>query len=296
MERVSVSPLSASALRRELSFRNLRRGKTHPHEMTYGSVPSVIYRDGEDGHGNFLDASYREILAVPEWAARLRKSYSADQWVPRRWDRVRCELDCANSSDALLMNVFCYPGILGHRPLCGLLGVERGLLPVFGYKPRVPLGDGQAKKIQVDRTEVDMLLGTLLVEAKLTESSFQMAPLDRVLRYRGLEDVFRVEELLVSGTSVQSYQLIRGVLAASHGSRSFVVLCDARRVDLIEKWFQVMRAVRCCELRSRLAILTWQEVAETLPERLQCFLAEKYGIFGPLSVLPDVVRAAYTSS
>jgi hypothetical protein len=40
-----------------------------------------------------------------------------------------------------------------------------------------------------------------------------------------------------------------------------------------------VRAVRNCELRSRLAILTWQELAATLPPRLQKFLAAKYGIF-----------------
>jgi hypothetical protein len=45
-----------------------------------------------------------------------------------------------------------------------------------------------------------------------------------------------------------------------------------------------------------LAILTWQEVAEVLPERLQWFLAEKYGIFGSFSVLPDTMQAGYASS
>jgi hypothetical protein len=242
----------------------------------------VIYQECEGGHGNFLEASYREILGRPEWAARLKKSYSADKWVPRRWDRSRCELDCANSSDALLMNVFCYPKILSHRPLCGLLGVKRGVAPVFGYKPRVPMGMGRGKKMLEDRTEVDMRLGSLLVEAKLTESSFQTAPLERVLRYAGFEELFDVDELStkegLKGPVVESYQLVRGVIAASHGDQSFAVLCDGRRVDLIEKWFQVMRAVRTSELRSRLALVTWQEVVTTLPGAMQGFFGEKYGI------------------
>jgi len=235
----------------------------------------VLFHEHEGRHGNFLDASYAAIVGVPEWAARLRKSYSADSRVPRRWDRKRAELDCANSSDALLMNVFCYPGILSHWPLCTLLGVERGLTPSFGYKPRVPIGE----KL-VDRTEVDMLLGALLVEAKLTESGFQTAPLERVLRYRGFEELFDVEELEIKNGMVQSYQLIRGVVAASFGGRSFAVLCDARRMDLIEKWFRVMRAVRSCEMRSRLAILTWQEIAAVAPGELRGFLRLKYGIEG----------------
>jgi hypothetical protein len=267
--------MTAGALRRELSLRGWKRGRVHPHEATYGAVPSVVFRESEGGHGNFLDASYGAILNVPAWAARLRKSYSADRWVPRRWDRSRCELDCANSSDALLMNIFCYPGILESWPLCALLGVDRGVVPEFGYRPRVPM-EGKL----TDRTEVDMLLGGLLVEAKLTESSFQTVPMKRLLRYRGLEEVFDMDQLPVKDGSVQSYQLIRGVLAAGYGGCSFAVLCDARRVDLVERWFQVMRAVRECELRSRLAMLTWQEVAAVVPELVRGFLAEKYGILG----------------
>jgi hypothetical protein len=286
MERVPVQALSAAGLRREIAFRNLRRGRVHPHEVTYGRVPSVVFQENSlengGGHGNFLEASYRAIVERPEWAARLRKSYSADKWVPRRWDRSRCELDCANSSDALLMNIFCSPEILSHRPLCALLGVERGVEPVFGYRPRVPLGVGRGKKMLEDRTEVDMLLGTLLVEAKLTESSFQTAPLERMLRYEKFDEVFDRDELPVKeglkGPVLQSYQLVRGVLAASHCGLSFAVMCDARRVDLIEKWFHVMRAVRGCELRSRLALLTWQEVVATLPVAMQTFFEEKYGI------------------
>jgi hypothetical protein len=125
-----------------------------------------------------------------------------------------------------------------------------------------------------------MLLGSLLVEAKLTESSFQSAPMERVLRYPRLDEVFDVDELPVVEGAVQSYQLIRGVLAADYGSRSFVVVCDGRRVDLREKWFQVMRAVRCCALRSRLGMVTWQEIAGVAPVVVRGFLAEKYGILG----------------
>lgn len=277
--------LSAVGLRREIAWRNLRRGRAYAHEVTYGRVPSVVFQECDGGHGNFLEASYEAVVARPEWAGRLKKSYSANKWVPRRWDRSRCELDCANSSDALLMNVFCYPGILSHGPLCALLGVERGVEPVFGHKPRVPLMGGKGGRAMVDtakfdKTEVDMLLGSLLVEAKLTESSFQTSPLTRVLRYVGLEEVFDVGELPVTGESVRSYQLIRGVMAARHEGRSFVVVCDGRRVDLREKWFLVMRAVRCCELRSRLAIVTWQEIAAVAPGVVRGFLAEKYGILG----------------
>jgi len=39
-----------------------------------------------------------------------------------------------------------------------------------------------------------------------------------------------------------------------------------------------LRAVRSCELRSRMALLSWQELAAVMPDVVQEFLGEKYGI------------------
>jgi hypothetical protein len=77
------------------------------------------------------------------------------------------------------------------------------------------------------------------------------------------------------------YQLIRNVLAAYAKGCSFCVVHDDRRPDLREAWFAVLAAVRSAELRVRLSVLTWQELAEHLPEELQGFLDWKYGIVGP---------------
>jgi len=272
----SMPVISSGALRRELSYRNIERARNHEHELSYGSTPSVIYRDEEGVHGNFLPASYRAICAHPEWRKRLKKSYTGGRWVPRSKDRSRCELDCANSCGALLMNIFCYPGILRRSQLCGLLGVEAGYLPEFGFKPGVPLVSGRG-----DATEVDMRLGDLLVEAKLTESGFQSAPLRLLSRYRDLDAVFDVEELPGSEDVVRSYQLIRGALAAYATGCSFLLLCDGRRTDLIESWFAVLRAVRSYDFRSKLKLLTWQEIAGAVPRAVRVFLAEKYGILAP---------------
>ncbi|HMF53693.1 MAG TPA: hypothetical protein VK593_05045, partial [Edaphobacter sp.] len=156
-----MAALSSSALRREISERNLVRAQNHEHELTYGSVASVIYHGETGEHGNFFPASYRAICKRPEWARRLEKCYTASGRVPRSADRRRYELDCANSSDALLMNIFCCPGILLRAQICTVLGVNRGEVPEFGFRVGVPLRDGH-----VDRTEIDMRLGPLLVEAK----------------------------------------------------------------------------------------------------------------------------------
>lgn len=267
-------PSRAAELRRELSYRNLQRAAAFAHEVTYGFVPSVVYTEAEQGgHGNFLPASYRRICASPDWMARLAKAYTASRSVPRSGDRRRSELDCANSSDALLMNVFCYPGVLRRAQLCSLLGIEKGERPQFGFRPLLPL-----KKAHIDRTEIDMKVGDLLVESKLTESGFQQAREQLVVRYVDFAAVFQVGMLPRANGKYCSYQLVRGVLAAAFHCCSFCVLCDARRPELIESWFQVMSAVRDAELRSRLKIITWEELATTLPGRLQEFLREKYGI------------------
>lgn len=171
------------------------------------------------------------------------------------------------------MNVFCYPGVLRRIQLCSLLVIEPGQRPQFGFHPLLAL-----KKGHVDRTEIDMKVGGLLVESKLTETGFQPAREQLVTRYVDLEAVFDVEMLPFAYGRFASYQLVRGVLAAAFHACSFCVLCDARRPELIENWFQVMTAVRDAHLRSRLKIITWQELATTLPARLQEFLREKYGI------------------
>jgi len=266
--------LSAAQLRQEISARNVMRSADFEHELSWGVAASVIYQEAEDGgHGNFLPAAYARIMANSQWRRRLMKSYTGSRFVPRARDRKRGELECANSSDALLMNVFCYPGVLRSAALCGLLGIDAGVGPEFGFKARVPLKNGRA-----DRTEIDMKLGGLLVEAKLTEGDFQRAPTRLLERYRDVDEVFDASELPVCDGVVRGWQLIRGVLAAHATGGSFAVVCDGRRADLMEAWFTVVRAVQDCALRTRIGMFTWQEIAVCVPPRVRSFLEEKYGI------------------
>ncbi len=269
----SQPSLRSSDLRRDISRRNMARAASCTHEISYGAVPSVVYQEREGSHGNFHPASYRAICANPEWHRRLQKAYTGSRWISRAWERKRRELECANSSDALLMNIFCYPRILSRRALCSLLGVDSNLTPEFGFRPRTPLNESK-----LDRTEVDMRLGNHWFEAKLTETGFQTAPLRLLSRYRDLSEVFDIDELPVHAGKVRSYQLIRGILAAHASNASFVLLCDSRRADLIEQWFAILCAVRSYTFRSALRLLTWQDLAATLPPQLRSFLQTKYGI------------------
>lgn len=67
------------------------------------------------------------------------------------------------------MNIFCYPGLTRRKEVLRILGLEPGSLPEFGFMPRVPLISET-----IERTEIDMKLGNMLFEAKLTEGDFQI--------------------------------------------------------------------------------------------------------------------------
>jgi hypothetical protein len=265
------------SLRAELSLRSLRFATAHGfrHERTDGQTPSILFGHGDDGrHGNFHPLVYRRICANREWAKRLDKVHTASKRSRVRADWQWKELDCANSSDALLMNIFCHPDVIPCASVRAMLGIGWNAAPEFGFKPRTPL-----RNHRDDNTEIDMRLGDLLVEAKLTESDFQSAKVALISRYRDLEAVFDLSELPSRNGKQSGYQLMRSTLAAYATGCSFCVCCDSRRPDLIEDWYRVMRAVRPFELRCRLKLLTWQELASVLPVDLQQFLSIKYGIF-----------------
>jgi hypothetical protein len=172
------------------------------------------------------------------------------------------------------MSVFCYPGLLHSSRCRALLGLEGRQCPVFGVFPRLSRTDAL-----VDATEIDMQIGDLFVEAKLTEADFQSAAPALVESFTNLRSVFEAETLRrTPGGKYAQYQLIRGALAAYAAECRFCVLCDARRADLQERWLSVMRAVREASFRSRLTLLTWQELSAVAPRALQSWLAEKYGI------------------
>jgi hypothetical protein len=268
-------------LRTELSFRGLSFATRHKllHERTDGSVPGILFGQDEFGqHGNFHPASYREICANPAWSRRLQKAHTAYKRMRPRANWQWKELDSAHSSDALLMNIFCHPEVVAKPHVSTMLGIAKanqpGNQPIFGYRPRTPLLNNKR-----DNTEVDMLIGDLMIEAKLTESNFQRAAPSLVSRYRDLEEVFDLADLPMRDNKHDGYQLMRGVLAAHATGHSFCVLSDARRPDLSENWYRILRSVRAYDLRCRLKLLHWQELASALPTNLQQFLEIKYGIF-----------------
>jgi hypothetical protein len=268
----------ATLLRRELSTfaEKYARYGGSPYRLSYGDPPTVCFPSEEQDqrHGNFLIGSYKAIQVNPAWSKRLKKVHTQGRrCLPsidgRRWR----ELDSCTSSDALLMNVICHPSVSRAGSVWAMLGAEAGSSPCFGYKARVPLQNGR-----FDRTEIDLRLGTLLVEAKLTENDFQSAEKSVLRGYRDFAEVFHEARLPQTSKRYLSYQLLRNVLAAYALECSFSVLVDARRPDLVDAWYSVMKCVQPFDLRTRLRISTWQELAKVTPPAVQAFLAAKYGI------------------
>ncbi len=274
---LSLPGSRAYLLRQELIARNRSYATLNalPHVTSYGELPVVVYQQSECGqdHGNFIPASYRAILAKPEWRKRLEKVHAEGRRCVPAGEGPWRELDSSLSSDALLMNIFCYPRITARADLCCILGIERGSRPEFGFRRRVPL-----RSEATERTEIDMKLGNVLFEAKLTEVDFQAQRAELVEGYRDFRAVFACRQLPKNGAKYVSYQLIRNVLAAHALDLDFCALIDARRPDLIEDWYALICCVRSAELRVRCKVLTWQELAGRLPPALQNFLHGKYGI------------------
>jgi hypothetical protein len=268
----------ASDLRRELSARNLIFAEENGflYELTTGSSGSVIYRPDESGrHGNFHPASYKRILRNASWSQRLAKTHTTARKCLVSHDSERRELDSCNSSDALLMNIFCHPSAASPKSgLRSYLAVEPAAHFSFGHKPRIPLKNGG-----IDCTEVDLRIGDLLIEAKLTESDFQVARWKLAERYRDFEETFDPVLLPRDGDKLRSYQLVRGILAAfADESGRYCLICDERRRDLIDLWSEVLGAIRRHDQRWRCVLVTWQELSRTLPQSLQSWLLRKYGI------------------
>jgi len=266
-----------SALRRELIARNSAYASLNllPHVSSYGELPVVVYQPSECGrhHGNFIAASYRAILRKPEWLKRLQKVHSQGRRSLPAKDGSWRELDSSLSSDALLMNIFCYPGVTWRMEVCSVLGLDPGSVPEFGFMPRIPL-----LSEATERTEIDMKLGNKIFEAKLTEGDFQIQRAELVEQYRDLREVFEPRQLPRTKRKYVSYQLIRNVLAAHVLDLDFCTLLDARRPDLLEDWYEVVRCIRFAGLRAKCKVLTWQELTPSLPAALQRFLSVKYGI------------------
>lgn len=250
-----------------------------------GKVPTVLFRsyrsDGKPCHGNFHPESYAAIALRPPWAERLKKPHTGKNrgWF-RKDDATNArEMDSCTSSDALAMNIFCHPSRIKNQALAQMFGFDQLPEPDFGFKANLPFAVGG---IEPRSTEIDLRLHspsrTVLAECKLTETDFTAKPRAHVERYAAFTETFDVARLPQRDGQFLHYQLIRNVLAARCHNANFSLICDQRRPDLQEAFAEIVSVIADPELQLRCSIITWQQIAATLPVSLQTFLAAKYGI------------------
>ena len=270
-------PSWKSRLRKELADRAERFAIANDltHYRSCGKEDPTILFPGEpttSKHGNFNDQSYAAILANKSWADRLKKPHNHRRALPEDRREDAKELDSSNSSDALLMNCFCYPEA-AERILRDCLRMTPSGSVEFGVGGNVPRRNGKP-----DTTELDMRFGNIVCEAKLTETNFTRKCAKVVEAYSDLDEVFDPSLLTSVEGKYENYQLIRNVLAAAAHAYHFVLLCDGRRPDLLHQWWTVHAAIRYPDLRARSHFLLWQEVAEACPAPLREYLRQKYGL------------------
>ncbi len=268
--------LWTSVLKKDLRASNQAWARSHgltPY-ASRGNPPTLLFEASMDGsgHGNFHTPSWVAICENPEWHLRTQKVHPKRKTLPDPYSLTALEMDSTNSSDALLMNVFCCPGA-GQRVFENLLQRANYEPPRFGFKARVPLVGGLK-----DASEVDMKIARHLFEAKLTEKDFKEATVATVMRYAAFTRTFDASLLPMGDGTYRGYQLIRNVLAADHYGATLTVLIDRRRPDLLQEWWHVHSAILSSELRRRCGVLTWQEIAVKCQRPLQEFLKGKYGL------------------
>ncbi len=225
---------------------------------------AIVFKTLEDGteNPNFNENSLRHISKNQKWKNRLTKKHT-------HFKDGTLEMASSNSSDALLMNIFCHPKFptwKGPRSILGFANEQ----PKFGCKPGIEKHSSP--------TEIDMTLGDVIYEAKLTETDFTSKDIQTVQRvYPEMEDVFDLE-FLSEGDTVKHYQLLRNIYAAHKKDKSFIVLLDYRRPDLIKALLEVSKAIKFDTLKRKCGFITWQEISRTVGKDLRKFLSLKYGI------------------
>jgi len=216
---------------------------------------------------SFHPEAYSNILKHPDWIDRTKKAHPNVQGAK--------EMQSSNSSDALLMNIFCHPLIGKWAGVGKLLGADMGSV-TFGVRAEVQLKSGDA-----DKTEIDLALSDTFCEAKLTESDFTRKRPTVVENYAGLHDIFHSEALPHRGNDYDNYQIIRNLLASAQHGRKHILLCDERRTDLVRRYMTTVSCLRDVGLRMKCRVVFWQEVLTECGESLRQWIEEKYGMRQP---------------
>lgn len=211
---------------------------------------------------NFNPDSYQKILSNPQWEKRLRKKH------PDLPDTL--EMQSSNSSDAILMNIFCNPKLINWTGIKKLFNITDFDDFLFGWKP-----DFSNEKLV--STEIDLKFNDIIIEAKLTEDDFQSQDPEIVEAYDNFSLVFDCTLLELNKIGkYKNYQLIRNILAAYKYKCRFILLVDESRIDLIKEFIKTTNSIKDNSLRNRMEFITWQEITNSVGKTLSEYIQKKY--------------------
>jgi hypothetical protein len=212
----------------------------------------------------FCPASFDAISKSTHWRARTKKPHQNIANV--------MEMQSSNSSDALLMNIFCHPMLASWKGVADVLGFKP-VNPVFGFKALV-----EKEGTNGDTTEIDMVIGNHFVEAKLTEADFTDKYVAEVQKYKSFYLHFHTDFLPIHNDRYQNYQIIRNLLAAIQHEKRHMLLCDERRPDLARRYMEMVCYLRDQQVRKSCRVVFWQELQRACGQDLASFLYTRYGI------------------
>ena len=221
---------------------------------------AIIFRNIED---NFLESTYKNIKSKPKWFDRTRKRHS-------HFNDGTLEMQSANSSDALLMNIFCHPKFFSWKGPSKLLNLKIENEIEFGWNPFFENENPQHP------TEIDLKIGNHIFESKLTEETFTTREDAFVYKYQDFQKVFNVELLQTKDGSYNHYQLIRNILTAYKYEFDFSIIIDSSRIDLLNELLIIIQSIKDFNLRRRVNFFTWQEITEVCGSEVKEYIVKKY--------------------
>ena len=222
---------------------------------------AIIFSNVAD---SFHPDSYKNICKNADWKARTLKPHPNIPGIK--------EMQSSNSSDALLMNIFCHPLVGKWAGVKKVLGSDLESVD-FGFPGAVRLCNGEA-----DTTEIDLSLTDSLCEAKLTESDFTKKRPSVVENYAGLKGAFHIEVLPRKVDDYDNYQIVRNLLASAQHNRKHYLFCDERRPDLARRYMDTVSCLRDVHMRVNCRVIFWQEVVAACGASLREWIEEKYGM------------------
>lgn len=236
----------------------------HPMENTKSSI---IFNELSY---SFQPKSWQAIEANSTWSERSKKIH------PNSISKGVYEMQSSNSSDALAMNIFCFPEFIQSEKAKNLFGIDSFSPFQLGFKAHVKRSGLR------ETSEVDIYINeSIICECKLTEDDFKSMAKNKVELYSNFSVVFHANKLKQNQNSYSNYQLIRNILAAYQYNCRFVLICDNRRPELVESFNKTIECIKdeFMDLKTKSKIIYWQEIAKVCGIELQQFLKVKYGIF-----------------